>query len=120
MPAHPGAAAHDPAALGGHAHDPAALGGGAHDPAALGGRAHAAALGGGAHDAAALNAAGPPAGRAWRADPEARLQHARDLAWSALNRRERTCTELARLLAGKRVGPEEIDQIGRASCRERV
>ena len=92
MPAHPGAAAHDPAALGS----------GAHDPAALGGRAH---------DAAALNAAGPAVGRAWRADPEARLQHARDLAWSALNRRERTCTELARLLAGKRVGPEEIDLV---------
>jgi regulatory protein len=64
-----------------------------------------------AHDAAALGAAGPAADRAWRADPEARLQHARDLAWSALNRRERTCAELARLLAGKRVGPEEIDLV---------
>ena len=29
-------------------------------------------------------------------DPEARLQHARDLAWRALNRRERTVTEMAR------------------------
>ena len=29
-------------------------------------------------------------------DPEARLQHARDVAWKALNRRERTVAELAR------------------------
>src|SRR3954454_11828113 len=41
-------------------------------------------------------------------DPEARLQHARDLAWRALNRRERTETEMARLLAGKRVEPSAI------------
>lgn len=64
-------------------------------------------------------AAGPDAG-AWadtpdpgdRAlDPEARVQHARDLAWTALNRRERTVAELARLLAGKRVEPAVIDEV---------
>ena len=44
-------------------------------------------------------------------DPEARLQHARDLAWRALNRRERTVTEMARLLAGKRVEPAAIETV---------
>ena len=38
--------------------------------------------------------AATPAGRAASLDPEARLQHARDLAWRALNRRERTVAEL--------------------------
>jgi regulatory protein len=44
-------------------------------------------------------------------DPEMRVQHARDLAWKALNRRERTVAELARLLAGKRVEPAVIDEV---------
>jgi regulatory protein len=44
-------------------------------------------------------------------DPELRLQHARDLAWRALNRRERTVAELARLLAGKRVEPAAIETV---------
>ena len=44
-------------------------------------------------------------------DPEARLQHARDLAWRALNRRERTQAEMARLLAGKRVEPAAIEAV---------
>jgi regulatory protein len=44
-------------------------------------------------------------------DPEARLQHARELAWRALNRRERTVAELARLLADKRVEPAAIDTV---------
>jgi regulatory protein len=44
-------------------------------------------------------------------DPEARLQHARDLAWRALNRRERTVAELARLLAAKRVEPAAIETV---------
>jgi regulatory protein len=44
-------------------------------------------------------------------DPEARLQHARDEAWKALNRRERTVAELARLLAAKRVEPAAIDAV---------
>ena len=42
------------------------------------------------------------------ADPEARLQHARDLAWAALNRREHTTAEVQRLLERKRVEPEVI------------
>ena len=44
-------------------------------------------------------------------DPEARLQHARDVAWKALNRRERTVAELARHLAAKRVEPSAIDAV---------
>jgi regulatory protein len=42
------------------------------------------------------------------ADPEARLQHARDLAWTALNRREHTTAEVERLLERKRVEPDVI------------
>ena len=44
-------------------------------------------------------------------DPEAQLQHARDEAWKALNRRERTVAEMARLLAAKRVEPAAIDAV---------
>jgi regulatory protein len=44
-------------------------------------------------------------------DPEMRVQHARDLAWKALNRRERTVAEMARMLAGKRVEPDVIDEV---------
>jgi regulatory protein len=44
-------------------------------------------------------------------DPEARLQHARDVAWKALNRRERTVAELGRLLAAKRVEPSAIEVV---------
>ena len=44
-------------------------------------------------------------------DPEARLQHARDVAWKALNRRERTVAELARLMAAKRVEPAAIETV---------
>jgi regulatory protein len=44
-------------------------------------------------------------------DPELRLQHARDLAWRALNRRERTVAEMARILAGKRVEPSVIEEV---------
>jgi regulatory protein len=39
------------------------------------------------------------------------LQHGRDLAWAALNRRERTEAELRWLLAGKRVEPAVIDEV---------
>jgi regulatory protein len=42
------------------------------------------------------------------ADPATRLQHARDLAWAALNRREHTRAELIRLLERKRCAPDEI------------
>jgi regulatory protein len=41
-------------------------------------------------------------------DPEARLDHARELAWKALNRREHTVAELERVLDRKRVEPELI------------
>jgi regulatory protein len=44
-------------------------------------------------------------------DPELRLQHARDLAWGALNLRDRTVAELARLLARKRVEPAAIETV---------
>lgn len=39
------------------------------------------------------------------------VQHARDLAWAALNRRERTEAELRWLLTGKRADPEAIEQV---------
>lgn len=44
-------------------------------------------------------------------DPEVRLQHARDLAWRALNRRDHTVAEIARALARKRVEPAVIDSV---------
>jgi regulatory protein len=44
-------------------------------------------------------------------DPAARLQHARDVAWTALNRRERTVAEMAQILAGKRIEPALIDAV---------
>ena len=47
-----------------------------------------------------------PAGER-RLDPEARLEHARAVAWRALGRRDRTELELRGLLAGKRVAPED-------------
>ena len=45
------------------------------------------------------------------ADPETRLQHARDLAWRALNQRDRTVAELARILAAKRVEAAAIEVV---------
>jgi len=55
-------------------------------------------------------AAGPATGSRLL-DPEARLQHARDVAWRALNRRDRTEAELGRIMADKRVEPELIHQV---------
>jgi regulatory protein len=49
--------------------------------------------------------------RALPPDPEERLQQARDLAWRALSRRERTVAELERHLFAKRVEPEAIAQV---------
>jgi regulatory protein len=40
-------------------------------------------------------------------DPEARVEHARAVAWRALNRRDRTELELRGILAEQRVAPEE-------------
>ena len=54
---------------------------------------------------------GVPGGGARLVDPAERVQHARNLAWTALNRRERTVAELARLLEGKRVEPAVIDEV---------
>jgi regulatory protein len=51
-------------------------------------------------------------------DPAARLQHARDVAWTALNRRERTVAEMARLLAGKRIEPALIDTVVGELCEQ--
>jgi len=43
-------------------------------------------------------------------DPELRLQHALDLAFGYLGRRERTVLEMRRYLEGKRVEPSAIDE----------
>lgn len=51
-----------------------------------------------------------PAGER-RLDPEAALQHARDIAWRSLNRRDRTEAELRGTLADKRVEPGLIDLV---------
>ncbi len=42
------------------------------------------------------------------ADPEARLEHAREIAWRALNRRDHTITEMQRVLERKRVEPDLV------------
>jgi regulatory protein len=39
------------------------------------------------------------------------LQYARDIAWRALNRRDRSVEEMRTMLAGKRVEPASIDQV---------
>ncbi len=44
-------------------------------------------------------------------DAEERVQQARDLAWRALSRRDRTVAELARTLAAKRVEPAAIEVV---------
>ena len=44
-------------------------------------------------------------------DPEVTLQRARDVAWRALNRRDRSVKEMRTLLAGKRVEPAAIDEV---------
>jgi regulatory protein len=51
-------------------------------------------------------------------DHATRLQYARDVAWTALNRRERTVAEMARLLAGKRVEPALIDAVVGELCEQ--
>jgi regulatory protein len=52
-----------------------------------------------------------PAGERRVQDPEARLEHARALAWSALDRRERTAAELRALLLRKRVAAEDAEAV---------
>ena len=51
-------------------------------------------------------------------DPEVRLQHARDVAWRALNRREHTVADLARALAKRRVEPAVIDAVVGELCEQ--
>jgi regulatory protein len=49
-------------------------------------------------------------------DPEVRLQHGRDLAWRALNRRDHTVAEIARILAHKRLEPAVIETVIAELC----
>jgi regulatory protein len=51
-------------------------------------------------------------------DHEVRLQHARDVAWQALNRRDHTMAELARTLARKRAEPAVIDAVVGELCEQ--
>jgi regulatory protein len=51
-------------------------------------------------------------------DPEVRLQHAREVAWRALNRRDHTVAEIARVLARKRVEPAVIDSVIGELCEQ--
>jgi regulatory protein len=51
-------------------------------------------------------------------DPEVRLQHGRDLAWRALNRRDHTVAEIARALARRRVEPAVIDTVVGELCEQ--
>jgi regulatory protein len=51
-----------------------------------------------------------PAGER-RGDPAEQLEHARAVAWRALDRRDRTELELRGILAEKRVGPEEANVV---------
>jgi regulatory protein len=44
-------------------------------------------------------------------DPETRLQHAHDVAWRLLDRRDRTAAELRGKLADKRVEPDLIERV---------
>ena len=44
-------------------------------------------------------------------DPAERLERARAIAWRALNQRDRTELELRGILAGKRVAPDEADDV---------
>jgi regulatory protein len=51
-------------------------------------------------------------------DLEVRLQHARDVAWTALNRHDHTAAELARTLARKRVEPAVVDAVIGELCEQ--
>jgi regulatory protein len=51
-------------------------------------------------------------------DAELRLQHARDVAWRALGRRDRTVAEIARLLHRKRVEPAMIEIVVADLCEQ--
>ena len=51
-------------------------------------------------------------------DPEVRLQHGRDVAWRALNRRDHTVAEIVRLLARKRIEPAVIEVVVSDLCEQ--
>jgi regulatory protein len=51
-------------------------------------------------------------------DPEVRLQHARDVAWRALGRRDHTVAEIVRLLARKRVEPAVVEVVVGELCEQ--
>ena len=51
-------------------------------------------------------------------EPEERIEHARALAWRALNRRDRTVAELARGLAAKRVESDAIEVVVAELCEQ--
>ena len=61
-----------------------------------------------------------PRRRAGRRSPEVLVEHARDLAWRALNRRDRTVDEVGGMLLGKRVEPSVADTGGRGADRARL
>lgn len=44
-------------------------------------------------------------------DPEAARQHARDIAWRALNRRDHTVVELQRVMERKRIEPALVAEV---------
>jgi regulatory protein len=46
-----------------------------------------------------------------RGDPQVRLQRARELAWRSLNRRDRTISEIQRLLTSKQFEPEVVERV---------
>jgi regulatory protein len=56
------------------------------------------------------HAGATPAGER-RGDPAEQIEHARAVAWRALNRRDRTELELRGILAEKRVAPEEANVV---------
>jgi regulatory protein len=57
-----------------------------------------------------------PAGERRPSDPESRREHARALAWAALNRRERTEAELRAVLLRKRVAAEDVEAVVAELC----
>jgi regulatory protein len=68
------------------------------------------------HELVAGDHRAPPPERS--PDPEVRLQHAREVAWTALNRRDHTVAELARILTRKRVEPAVIDSVVGELCEQ--
>ncbi len=53
----------------------------------------------------------PAAGERAPVDPETRLERAREAAWRALGRRDRTVAELRGMLEGKRHAPDDVELV---------